>query len=318
MTDNGHNSKTVKILFTSDPHGSEVTFRKFLNAGMMYGVDVLVVGGDLAGKALVPILDLGGERYSVQDKEVGREGLEVVKKQLRDRGLYYVMCDRKELEELRLNKSALDDTFKQSLSGVLKNWVELAEKRYSNTGIKIYVNLGNDDPEYLADVLKGSSTMIRTEGDIVEINGHEMISFGYVNPTPWITPRELSEEEIYARVKQMADRIRAPESAIFNFHAPPYGTMLDIAPKITPDLKPVTKGATVLTEHVGSRSVLKIIQEVNPLIGVHGHIHESKGFDKVGRTFVLNPGSEYVNGILHAALLVLEKEAIAGYQFIIG
>ena len=55
--------KQTKLFFVTDVHGSETTFRKFVNAGTFYGVDLLVLGGDIAGKIVVPILDLGAGRY---------------------------------------------------------------------------------------------------------------------------------------------------------------------------------------------------------------------------------------------------------------
>ena len=311
-------SKRLKILFSTDFHGSESTFRKFLNAGKMYGPDVLVVGGDLTGKGLSPIIDLGGDKYSVQGKEVGKEGLEEAKKGIRNRGLYWVICDKNEWTHISESQAATDEVFKQKKTEMLKNWIELADERYGNTTIKIFVNLGNDDPEYLTDLFRLGHAMVRTEGDVVKMGDHEMISFGYVNPSPWHTPRELPEEDIYPRLKKMAEKLSEPRSAIFNFHAPPYGTGLDMAPELTADLKPVARGAEISMIHVGSKSVTKIIEEYTPLIGLHGHIHEAKGFDKVGKTMVLNPGSEFSNGILHAALLILEKERIVGHQFIIG
>ncbi|HMK93896.1 MAG TPA: hypothetical protein VK536_00705 [Candidatus Limnocylindrales bacterium] len=311
-------SKKLKILYTTDFHGSEATYRKFLNAGKMYGLDYLIVGGDLTGKALSPIIDLGEGRYSVQGKEMGQEGLEEAKKSIRNRGLYWVVCDRKEWIRISESQEVTDEVFKEKKIEVMKSWIALANERYKDSKIKIFVNLGNDDQQYVADLFKDTGVIQRTEGDVVMVGEHEMISFGYVNPSPWHTPRELPEEEIYIRLKEMTDKLSDPKTAVFNFHAPPYGTGLDMAPKLSADLRPVARGAEITMEHVGSKSVTRIIEEVQPLIGLHGHIHEAKGFEKIGRTIVLNPGSEFGNGLLHAAIVILEKEKIIGHQFIIG
>jgi Icc-related predicted phosphoesterase len=145
-----------------------------------------------------------------------------------------------------------------------------------------------------------------------------MVSFGYVNPTPWKTPREMSEEEIMKWLNRVTSKLSSSERAIFNFHAPPYGTNLDLAPKLTQDLRPVVRGGQIETIHVGSKSVRSIIVEMKPMLGLHGHIHESKSFDRLGGTLVLNPGSEYGIGLLHAALVVLERGRVKAYQFIVG
>lgn len=314
----GRDSKRVNILFSTDFHGSEATFRKFLNAGKMYGSDYLIIGGDLTGKAISPIIDLGGDRYSVQGKEVGKDGLEEAKRAIRNRGLSWVVCDKEEWIRINESQDAADEVFQQKKTEVLKSWIDLADQRYLNSKAKIYVNLGNDDPDYLAELFTPGHVMTRTEGDVVKIGDHEMISFGYVNPSPWNTPRELPEKELYGKLQDMAQQLADPASAIFNFHAPPYGSGLDVAPELTKDLRPVTEGAEIKMHHVGSTSVAKIIEQYGPLLGLHGHIHEAKGFCKVGKTIVLNPGSEFGNGILHAAIVILEKNKVVGHQFIIG
>lgn len=314
----GKDSKRVKILFSTDLHGSEVTFRKFLNAGKMYGSDYLIIGGDLTGKALSPIIDLGGDRFSIRGKEVGKEGLEEAKKAIRNQGFSWVICNKEEWIRIRESQDAADEVFQLKKTEVLQSWINLADQRYKDSKTKIFVNLGNDDPEYLTELFTPSHAMIRTEGDVVKVGDHEMISFGYVNPSPWNTPRELPEEELYKKLKIIAEQLSSPATAIFNFHAPPYGTGLDVAPELTVDLRPVTDGAEIKMKHVGSTSVTKIIEEFSPLLGLHGHIHEAKGFYKLGKTVVLNPGSEFGNGILHAAIIILEHDKVIGHQFIIG
>lgn len=263
-------------------------------------------------------MELEGGRFEVNGKEVGPGEVEEIKRELSKKGIYYVIVDRKSAEEIVANKRKLEDAFKQVMLDTLTSWRGLAEERYRAERAKIYVNLGNDDPEYLAQVFKDGEVMIRTEGDVVEIGGHEMVSFGYVNPTPWKTPREMSEEEIMKWLNRVTSKLSSSERAIFNFHAPPYGTNLDLAPKLTQDLRPVVRGGQIETIHVGSKSVRSIIVEMKPMLGLHGHIHESKSFDKLGGTLVLNPGSEYGIGLLHAALVVLERGRVKAYQFIVG
>jgi Icc-related predicted phosphoesterase len=312
----GHGGEKVKILFTSDVHGSDIVFRKFLNAGLIYEVDALIIGGDIAGKALHPIIDLGGGKYEHNDEVV--TDLDSVIKSIRSRGEYYTIVSKEEYEEMIHNKALRDEHFKRAMIDVIKGWDKIAAEKLKERRIPIYVNLGNDDPEYLFDALRETEHLRPTEGEVIDIKGHEMISFGYVNPTPWNTPRELPEDELYKRLKAEADKVSNVEKAIFNIHAPPINTNLDNAPLLDNDLKPVVKGGMIVYVHVGSVAVRKVIEEYQPLIGLHGHIHESRGYDKIGRTMVFNPGSEYNDGILHAVYVVLEGASVKAHQFIIG
>jgi len=313
-----NNLGTLKILFTSDLHGSETAFRKFLNAALMLKVDTLIIGGDLAGKSLIPIIDLGNGKYQVEDKIVGKEGLTEITKRFKSEGKYFTIVDERGYRELAENKKVLDEEFKRAIIERLEEWAKIAEEKLKGTNLVIYTNLGNDDPLYMFDVIEKSERMVKTEGNIINLNGYEMISFGYSNPTPWNTPREMSEDEIYSYLKKEIQKVDSMDKAILNLHAPPYGTNLDNAPLLDKDLKPVIRGGEIVFTHVGSTSVRKIIEEYQPLLGLHGHIHESRAYDKIGRTIVINPGSEYSSGILHATYVVLEKGRVKTHQFVIG
>ncbi|BDC18314.1 hypothetical protein [Acidianus sp. HS-5] len=315
---NNNDSKQVRILFTSDLHGSDIVFKKFLNAGKMYKVDALIIGGDLAGKALIPIIELNDGNYESDGNKFSKDLLAQKISEIRNQGNYYVIVSKEEFEEMKHDKRKVDEAFKTAMTDVVRNWIKIAEERYKDLNIPIYVNLGNDDPEYLFDVLSESDIMMKTEGKVVSIDKYEMISYGYVNPTPWHTPREMPEEKLYEALKNEVGKLSNISNAIFNFHAPPYGSNLDNAPLLDENLKPIVKGGEIVFTHVGSQAVRKIIEETQPLLGLHGHIHESRGFDKIGRTVVLNPGSEYGEGLLHAALVVLEGGKVKAYQFIIG
>jgi Icc-related predicted phosphoesterase len=308
----------VRVLYASDVHGSETTFRKFLNAANMYRADVMIIGGDLAGKALVPILNLGEGKYEIDGKVVGREGLDQYVKELRRRGDYHVIVDRKGLQELNEDPRKRDKAFQQAMEDVLRDWFRITEEKTKERRIPFYVNLGNDDPSFLFDVLKESELMEVSEGKVVEIAGHEMISFGYVNPTPWNTPREMDEDRLYSELKSMVNKLREPRNSIYNLHAPPYGTLLDNAPELTPDLRVVVRGGEVVMTHVGSKSVRKLLEETKPLLGIHGHIHESRGTGKLGDTVVLNPGSQYSAGMLQGAIINFEDGKLKGVQLFVG
>lgn len=309
---------SLKIFFTTDLHGSETAFRKFLNTALMTKADVLIIGGDLAGKALIPIVDLGEGKYRVEDKVVGREGLDAIIKDYKSKGTYYTIVDERGYRELEENNKMLEEEFKRVILERLNEWDKIAEEKLRDTTHVIYTNLGNDDPLYMFDLIKQSERFVKTEGEVIDLKGYEMISFGYVNPTPWNTPREMKEEEIYSYLKREASKLQRPERAIFNLHAPPYGTNLDNAPLLDKNLKPVIRGGDIVMTNVGSTAVRKIEEEVQPLLGLHGHIHESRGFDKIGRILIINPGSEYNLGVLHAAYITLEDNRVKVHQFVIG
>jgi uncharacterized protein len=69
---------------------------------------------------------------------------------------------------------------------------------------------------------------------------------------------------------------------------------------------------------VGSTAVRQIIEEVQPLLALHGHIHESRGATRIGRTVAINSGSEYNTGRIHGAVVRFDDEHVIGHQFVIG
>lgn len=305
-------------MFASDIHGSLTVFKKLLNAALMYKAQYVVIGGDISGKALVPIVDLGNGAYEAEGRVLRAGDLARYVGELKARGEYYVVVSKKEYEELVNDRRRVEEAFNKALVEMVAEWDSIALEKLKGTGLRVMVSLGNDDPPFLAEVVKGAEALEYVEGSVVEVAGREMLSYGFTNPTPWHTPREKSEDEIYADLRALVDKLARPDQAIFNVHAPPYGTNLDNAPQLTEDLRPVIRGGEVVTFHAGSKSVRRIIEEAQPLLGLHGHIHESRGYDKIGRTLVLNPGSEYSAGLLHAALVVLGDKGVDGYQLIIG
>src|SRR5918999_6131150 len=90
--------EATRIFYATDIHGSEITFRKFLNAGKFYDVDALVYGGDLMGKLLIPIVqDAGGSwRATLHGKTHrlrGPQELGEFQKRLETLGFYWYECD---------------------------------------------------------------------------------------------------------------------------------------------------------------------------------------------------------------------------------
>jgi hypothetical protein len=179
------------------------------------------------------------------------------------------------------------------------------------------VSPGNDDEMEVDDVIRRAELVELGEGRMVEIEGFTMISTGWSNPTPWKTHREESEESLAERIDAMASQVPDKSHAIFNLHCPPYQSGLDEAPAIDADLRLLHGGRAL--RPVGSTAVRKAIEKHQPLISLHGHIHESKGAIKIGKTLAINPGSAYEEGMLMGAIIQLDpKKGIKSYQLVNG
>jgi Icc-related predicted phosphoesterase len=137
---------------------------------------------------------------------------------------------------------------------------------------------------------------------------HEMISTGWCNPTPWNTYREEPEESLFRRIDDMVKELKDVPNSIFALHAPPYDSDIDEAPELDKNMRPVDGGQKLI--HVGSSAVRDAIMKYQPLLGLHGHIHEARGASMLGRTLCINPGSEYTEGILDGAIVELDKDKV--------
>jgi len=327
----------TRIFFSTDVHGSEVCFRKFLNALKIYKADVGILLGDLTGKMITPIIKQEDGSYLceyVGHKKIVRteEELRELEKNISLIGNYYFYTTPKEFEELKsegktidgridersrkihLGKGKIEGLFKRLSAERLANWIALAEEKLKGSHIKMFMAPGNDDDMEISKILDSSTFVVNADGRKVEFDGYEMITLSWSNPTPWDTPRECSEEELCKKIENLVSKIENMEKAIFNFHAPPYGTVLDLAPKLSENLVP---SASELV-NVGSTAVLDAIKTHQPLLSLHGHIHESKGAQKIGRTICINPGSEYTEGILCGVIINLDKGKVKNYLFTAG
>jgi uncharacterized protein len=312
----------TRLYFVSDLHGSDKCFRKFLNGGPIYGADVMVLGGDLAGKAMQSITRAPGGRFKFTfrgapyDLEDGDE-LRGVEQLISDHGYYPYRADPGELAASQAD-GTLDDLFLTVITERLHRWLELANERLRPKGIPIYWMLGNDDPPELTTMLDAAPWGEHCEGRTELVDGHEMISWGYSNTTPWHTFREMTDDELRPALHQLAAELQEPGRAIFNLHPPPYDTGLDEAPALDENLTVQSQGGQARMIPVGSHAVREIEEELQPLLGLHGHIHESAGFRKLGRTLAINPGSDYGTGVLNGVLVTLEPGAVKAYQFVRG
>jgi uncharacterized protein len=312
----------MKIFFATDIHGSEVCWRKFLNSAAFYKADLVVLGGDVTGKAMVPVtshngywqVTVRGQSYRLET----REELEAMLTRIRNSGFYPAMVTPDELQHLSQEEGAVDRRFTTEMISSLDRWLDMADGKLKGGQIPCILNGGNDDIWEIDDVIDQSPCVTFGEGKALDLDGFHLISMGWTNPTPWDTFREAPEDELAAKIEAIAAQVPDMERTIFNFHAPPYGTGLDDAPALDATLRPTHGGAVM--KPVGSTAVRDAIKKHQPLLSVHGHIHESRGIKRMGRTMAINPGSVYGDGVLQGAVIDLDpkKGKVAKYILVNG
>jgi Icc-related predicted phosphoesterase len=311
----------LKIYFASDIHGSERCFRKFLGAVKYYGAQVLILGGDVTGKAMVPVIAQAGGQHQAMFHGVVRDladdELNEFEKGVRFDGFYPYRCDPDEYTRLEQDAVHRDQIFHRLMVEQLEMWVALAGERLTGTGTRVFMMPGNDD-EFGIDPALESDFVTNVDGRVVDIDGIEMISCGWVSRTPWDSPREEDESSLEARIEKMCAEVHDPSRAIFNLHCPPYGSKLDLAPKITAELKMVTRAGDAVMESCGSVAVRNIIEKYQHMLSLHGHIHESRAVDRIGRTVSVNPGSRYSEGSLDGVLIEIAKDNVKQCQLVVG
>ncbi|MGA7861035.1 MAG: metallophosphoesterase [Thermoplasmata archaeon] len=317
-------ARPTRIFFVADLHGSERCFRKFVNAGKVYEAQVLLIGGDIAGKTITPLwpenggwtgLYLGSRRWVQTATDLAR-----FEEDLRATGSIPYRTTLKEWEELSKDRRRADAMFKQLALGVVGQWVDLAATRLRGTGIRTLIGLGNDDFDEMEGILSQSDYVELTDGRLLHLDDHhELLTLPYSNITPWHTNRELTEAGIAERLRSWVEKLEQPGRTVFNIHVPPVGTQLDPAPRLTADLtKVMGPGGEPEMVHVGSTAVRAAIEQVQPLLGLHGHIHESKGFSQLGRTLCVNPGSAYSEGVLQGLVVDLEPDRVRSHLLTTG
>ena len=300
------------IFYVADIHGSDVCFRKWLNAGRFYGADVLVIGGDLTGKILLPIYPAPGRNGSWISTWRGRqvvletrEEVDELIRTARNEGSYGYVTTIDEVAAIQASPDLERSTFTRLKLGALTDWIQLADQRLADGSIRAIVMAGNDDPPEIDAVLATSTRLEDVGGEVVEIAaGIHMASVGESTPTPWRTPRELADEELGARIEQTVERLPPRGVSIWNLHMPPHATGIDAAPELDPELRvQYDSGGEPRMRPVGSQSIRRLVEERQPTLALHGHIHEGRGRYKLGRTVGINPGSQYQDGVLMGVLV---------------
>jgi uncharacterized protein len=314
----------MKLFFVTDLHGSEICWKKFLNAGAFYKADAVILGGDITGKAMVPIVQRpnGSWEASLQDHletlETSGE-VDEFRKRVMNRGYYPIQVSEEEYRALQADADLVDKRFKEVMLDGTERWIAMAEEKLAGTGIRVIACPANDDMFEIDDVLADARVVETGDEDHpIELGGFTMVSMGWTNPTPWDTFREAEEPELAQRIERALTAAGDPSTTILNFHAPPYGSKLDNAPALNPDLTYVSGGQAL--RPVGSTAVRDAVRRFQPLLSLHGHIHESRGATKIGGTLALNPGSSYEEGILQAAIVNLDpkKRKVRNYQLVNG
>ncbi|HEX3331673.1 MAG TPA: hypothetical protein VHS27_17245 [Gaiellales bacterium] len=316
-------ARKIKLFFATDVHGSEQCFRKFLNAGVAYGPDVMVLGGDVAGKAVQAIVRVDADRYRFTFR--GREHdlpdgdeLRHVERLISDNGYYPWRSGPGELEA-RVADGTVDALLLELMQERLRAWMALADERLRPRDLPAFWMLGNDDPPELEPLLESAPWGTHADDRVCDLgDGHALVSLGYANTTPWNTQRELSEEELGARLDALFAQVSEPRRAVLNAHVPPYMSGLDEAPVLDEGLRVQSAAGQVKMGAVGSTAVRDAIERHRPMLSLHGHVHESAGFRRIGETLAVNPGSDYGTGALNGALLVLAGDKVRAHQLVRG
>ncbi|WP_284037858.1 hypothetical protein [Neobacillus sp. 114] len=310
----------MKIFYAADLHGGETAFRKFTNAGKFYKADLVIFGGDLTGKMVVPIVEKNGvytcRYYGSTVKVKNEKELPDLERNLRDAGFYPFLVSEDELN--RLNENDAELIIKEKQIEVLQEWIRLADERFSAAGIPCILIPGSVDDFYLDELINAGSFVANGDGKIIEVNGFEILSVGGGKPSVFKYPREFSEEDLAEKIEQLAAQVKDMNRCIFNIHIPPYDTDLDQGTLYDDELKPVLDGDSLATGPAGSKAVREAIEKYQPLLSLHGNVHESRGVTTLGRTICINAGTDYDQGLLRGALVDVGAEGQVSYTLTAG
>jgi Icc-related predicted phosphoesterase len=303
----------TRIYFVSDVHASERCWRKFLAAPKFYEADVVIVGGDITGKFVVPVIERGAGHWTVANflgkswQVSTREELAALTGRIADTGQYAFLTTPDEYAGYHGDQGRIDELFRELALERVRRWVGMAEDKLAGTGVRCLVSAGNDDFYEVDDVLAGSALIGNPDGTVLDLpGGFQIMGVGYGNPTPWNCPRDIPEDQLADKIDEVARLVPDPGRAIFNLHVPPYASGLDFAPELDSELRMVLSGSGPRLIPVGSTAVRQAIERYQPMLALHGHIHESPGIRRMGPSSVANPGSEYGEGILNGVLIDLD------------
>lgn len=312
----------MRLFYAGDIHGSERCLRKFLNAADFYDAHVLILGGDITGKAMVPIVEEEAGRFVATvfgrtERPQSEHDVVELEKVIRFNGLYPYRCSHSQFERLKADDTYRSRVMSDLMVSEVRRWMEIADDKLSGSGVRCFIMPGNDDEPAIDEAL-GSELVENPDGRVVRFDGYQMLSSCWSNPTPWDSPREADEGRLAKIFEGIAAGLDPGVPAVFNLHVPPYDSGLDTAAELDADLKVVTSGGQPNTIPVGSHAVRELIERYRPILGLHGHIHECKNAVRLGKTICINPGSNYADGVLDGAVVDLEGGRVARYQFVSG
>ncbi len=314
--------KMTRILYGSDFHGSDAVYRKFIASGLQYKVNALMVGGDVTGKAMVPIIHQGGGKYTSHlfgaDKAATTpDELQALKKSISSVGFYPIVLEQDEAAELEADPAKMGARFEQEMCNRVREWMKLAEEKLAPQKITLYFMAGNDDL-YSIDKVVGEFEHVRNpDMQCLELEGgYNVVGLSNANMTPWRCARDIEEPELEAKLNTLVGMMHQPERTVALLHVPPFKSGLDTCPDLDENLKIITQGGQVVMKSAGSPAVKAFIEKVQPMLTLHGHIHESPGHTRIGRTLMINAGSEYAEGIMKAAVVNLEDGKVKGHLLV--
>jgi len=316
----------MRIYYTSDLHGSDKCWKKFMVTPKHYQADIIIIGGDITGKFIVPIIRLPNGRFEAtfmgrKRKFKKEKDVEVLKQQIADTGQYWLDVTQEEYQDYTNNPSKLDEMFDKLITERVAEWVAMADERLKGQNVRCLISAGNDDSYSVDEILEKSETIEVHDGRIIDLGeGFEIFGLSNSNMTPWDCPRDITEEELEVKIEKLAGQINNMDRAIFDIHVPPYGAGIDEAPELTEDMKMVLDSTgTPNMIPVGSTAVKEALLKYQPMLGLHGHIHEAAGIRKLGKTTIVNPGSEYAEGLLRGAVIDLDaQEGLINVNLVTG
>jgi Icc-related predicted phosphoesterase len=302
----------VRAYFCSDIHASEKCWKKFLATPKFYDADVIIVGGDITGKFVVPIIEQRRDRWTAKymgiDRKLGsREEVAQLEARIADAGSYAYVTTPDEVAAMERDQARVDAVFADLIMRRVHRWVDMADARLAGTGVRCFVSAANDDIFEVDGALAESDVIEDPNGKVIDLDdGLQIMGMGYGNITPWVCPRDIPEEELTQRIDDVASEVADPARTIFNLHVPPLGSGLDLAPRLDDELRMVGTAQGPEMIPVGSTAVRVAIVKYRPLVGLHGHIHESKGVRTLAGVPIANPGSEYGEGILDGLIVDID------------
>ena len=312
----------TRILYASDFHGSNACFRKFLGAALQYQATVLMVGGDVTGKAMIPIVHQGQGRYQAHlfgrsEEPTTAADLERLRLTISNVGFYPVVLEPEEAKALEDDPARMGSLFERLMCERVSEWLALAEEKLSPAGARLFFMPGNDDLYSIDRVIGEFSEVRNPDGRRLWLDDdHEVVGMAHANMTPWRCSRDIEEDELTRKLDALEQQLERPDRAVALLHVPPYDSAIDSCPDLDENLQIIHRGGHVLMKSAGSHAVRAFLERVQPMLSLHGHIHEAPGHVRVGRTLAINAGSEYAEGIMKAAIINLERDRVKGHMLI--